>query len=127
MQGGDLDYGTVIATPDAMRVVGQLGRVLGPRGLMPNPKVGTVTQDVEAAVKAAKGGQVRFRADKAGIVHCAIGKADFDVKALQGKPGRAARRCGQVQAGVRQGSVPEADVGFVDDGPGRPVDHSTVR
>ncbi|MFW2405047.1 MAG: 50S ribosomal protein L1 [Gammaproteobacteria bacterium] len=83
MKGGDLDYGTVIATPDAMRVVGQLGRVLGPRGLMPNPKVGTVTQDVEAAVKAAKGGQVRFRADKAGIVHCAIGKVDFDVKALQ--------------------------------------------
>lgn len=83
MKGGDLDYGTVIATPDAMRVVGTLGRVLGPRGLMPNPKVGTVTQDVEAAVKAAKGGQVRFRADKAGIVHCSIGKVDFDVKALQ--------------------------------------------
>ena len=83
MKGGDLDYGTVIATPDAMRIVGQLGRVLGPRGLMPNPKVGTVTQDVEAAVKAAKGGQVRFRADKAGIVHCTIGKVDFDVSALQ--------------------------------------------
>jgi large subunit ribosomal protein L1 len=83
MKGGDLDYGTVIATPDAMRVVGQLGRVLGPRGLMPNPKVGTVTQDVEAAVKAAKGGQVRFRADKAGIVHCTIGKVDFDVNALK--------------------------------------------
>jgi large subunit ribosomal protein L1 len=83
MKGGDLDYGTVIATPDAMRIVGQLGRVLGPRGLMPNPKVGTVTQDVEAAVKAAKGGQVRFRADKAGIVHCTIGKVDFDVNALK--------------------------------------------
>jgi len=83
MKGGDLDYGTVIATPDAMRIVGQLGRVLGPRGLMPNPKVGTVTQDVEAAVKAAKGGQVRFRADKAGIVHCTIGKVDFEVNALK--------------------------------------------
>jgi large subunit ribosomal protein L1 len=83
MKGGDLDYGTVIATPDAMRIVGQLGRVLGPRGLMPNPKVGTVTQDVEAAVKAAKGGQVRFRADKAGIVHCTIGRVDFDVNALK--------------------------------------------
>ncbi len=83
MKGGDLDYGTVIATPDAMRIVGQLGRVLGPRGLMPNPKVGTVTQDVEAAVKAAKGGQVRFRADKGGIVHCTIGRVDFEIQALK--------------------------------------------
>lgn len=83
MKGGELDYDTVIATPDAMRVVGQLGRVLGPRGLMPNPKVGTVAQDVEAAVRNAKAGQVRFRADKAGIVHCQIGKADFEVKALR--------------------------------------------
>jgi len=82
MKGGELDFGTVIATPDAMRIVGQLGRVLGPRGLMPNPKVGTVTQDVESAVKNAKGGQVRFRADKAGIVHCSIGKVDFEVSAL---------------------------------------------
>jgi len=82
IKGGDLDFGTVIATPDAMRIVGQLGRVLGPRGLMPNPKVGTVTPDVEAAVKNAKGGQVRFRADKAGIVHCSIGKVDFEVSAL---------------------------------------------
>ncbi len=83
MKAGELDYDTVIATPDAMRVVGQLGRVLGPRGLMPNPKVGTVAQDVEAAVRNAKAGQVRFRADKAGIVHCPIGKADFEVKALR--------------------------------------------
>jgi len=83
MQKGDLDYGVVISAPDAMRIVGQLGRVLGPRGLMPNPKVGTVTADIEAAVKNAKGGQVRFRADKAGIVHCTIGKASFDVNALR--------------------------------------------
>ena len=82
MQKGDMDYGVVIAAPDAMRVVGQLGRVLGPRGLMPNPKVGTVTPDVAAAVKNAKGGQVRFRADKAGIIHCTIGKATFDASAL---------------------------------------------
>jgi large subunit ribosomal protein L1 len=82
MKGGELDFGTVIATPDAMRIVGQLGRVLGPRGLMPNPKIGTVTPDVETAVKNAKAGQVRFRADKAGIVHCSIGKADFEVSAL---------------------------------------------
>lgn len=83
MQKGDMDYGVVIAAPDAMRIVGQLGRVLGPRGLMPNPKVGTVTPDTATAVKNAKGGQVRFRADKAGIVHCTIGKSDFDVKALR--------------------------------------------
>jgi large subunit ribosomal protein L1 len=83
MKGGEIDYDTVIATPDAMRIVGQLGRVLGPRGLMPNPKVGTVATDVEAAVRNAKSGQVRYRTDKAGIVHCPIGKADFEVKALR--------------------------------------------
>jgi large subunit ribosomal protein L1 len=83
MKGGELNFDTVIATPDAMRVVGQLGRVLGPRGLMPNPKVGTVTADVEVAVRNAKSGQVRYRTDKAGIVHCPIGKVDFEVKALR--------------------------------------------
>lgn len=83
IKGGDLNFDTVIATPDSMRIVGQLGRVLGPRGLMPNPKVGTVTQDVETAVTNAKSGQVRFRTDKAGIVHCTIGKADFEINALR--------------------------------------------
>ncbi len=83
MKGGEIDYDTVIATPDAMRIVGQLGRVLGPRGLMPNPKVGTVTQDVETAVKNAKAGQVRYRADKGGVVHCPIGKAEFEISALR--------------------------------------------
>ena len=83
MKGGEIDFDTVIATPDAMRIVGQLGRVLGPRGLMPNPKVGTVTQDVETAVKNAKAGQVRYRADKGGVVHCPIGKADFEIEALR--------------------------------------------
>ena len=72
----------VIATPDAMRVVGQLGQILGPRGLMPNPKVGTVTADVETAVKNAKSGQVRYRTDKGGIIHCPIGKVDFEPAAL---------------------------------------------
>ncbi len=77
VKDGNLDFDVVIATPDAMRVVGQLGQILGPRGLMPNPKVGTVTPDVETAVKNAKAGQVRYRTDKAGIIHCTIGKADF--------------------------------------------------
>ena len=80
---GDLNFDVVIATPDAMRVVGQLGQILGPRGLMPNPKVGTVTADVESAVKNAKAGQVRYRTDKAGIIHCPIGRADFEVPALK--------------------------------------------
>lgn len=77
MKGGDLNFDVVIASPDAMRVVGQLGQVLGPRGLMPNPKVGTVTPDVATAVKNAKAGQIRYRNDKNGIIHSTIGKADF--------------------------------------------------
>jgi large subunit ribosomal protein L1 len=83
VQKGNMDFDVVIATPDAMPVVGKLGQILGPRGLMPNPKVGTVTPDVETAVKNAKAGQVQFRADKGGIIHCSIGKVDFDVKALR--------------------------------------------
>lgn len=83
VKGGDLNFDVVIATPDAMRVVGTLGQILGPRGLMPNPKVGTVTADVETAVRNAKAGQVRYRTDKAGIIHCPIGRADFDVPALK--------------------------------------------
>jgi len=83
MQGGDLDFNVVIASPDAMRVVGKLGQLLGPRGLMPNPKVGTVSQDVAGAVRNAKAGQVRYRADKGGTVHCAIGNVSFEVDALK--------------------------------------------
>ncbi len=83
VKGGMLDFDIAIATPDAMRIVGALGQVLGPRGLMPNPKVGTVTPDVTTAVKNAKAGQVQYRTDKAGIVHCTIGRASFDVAALQ--------------------------------------------
>jgi len=79
---GNMDFDVVIASPDAMRVVGQLGQVLGPRGLMPNPKVGTVSADVATAVKNAKGGQVRYRTDKAGIIQCTIGNLDFDSNAL---------------------------------------------
>ncbi len=83
IKGGDLDFDVVIASPDAMRIVGTLGQVLGPRGLMPNPKVGTVTPNVAEAVKNAKAGQVRYRTDKAGIIHCTIGNASFDVPALR--------------------------------------------
>jgi large subunit ribosomal protein L1 len=83
VQAGNLDFDVVIATPDAMRVVGKLGQILGPRGLMPNPKVGTVTADVATAVINAKSGQVRYRADKAGIVHCSIGNVKFEVTALR--------------------------------------------
>ena len=82
IKGGKMDFDVVIATPDAMRVVGGLGQILGPRGLMPNPKVGTVTQDVTAAVKNAKAGQVQYRTDKAGLVQCTIGRASFTVEAL---------------------------------------------
>ena len=80
---GELNFDVVIATPDSMRLVGQLGQVLGPRGLMPNPKVGTVTADVQTAVQNAKTGQVRYRTDKGGIIHCSIGKANFEIGALK--------------------------------------------
>ena len=126
MKAGELDYDTVIASPDAMRIVGQLGRVLGPRGLMPNPKVGTVTQDVEAAVKNAKGGQVRYRSDKAGIVHCPIGKADFEVKALR-------ENLVALLAEVHKGRPPAAKGQFLKRltvsstmGPGVGVDYSSI-
>lgn len=83
VKAGELNFDIVIAAPDAMRVVGTLGKILGPRGLMPNPKVGTVTPDVAEAVRKAKAGQVQFRADKAGIIHCPIGKVDFEVNSLK--------------------------------------------
>lgn len=84
IKGGMMDFDVVIASPDAMRVVGQLGQILGPRGLMPNPKTGTVTPDVETAVNNAKAGQVRYRTDKNGIIHGGIGKIDFDLDAIRG-------------------------------------------
>jgi large subunit ribosomal protein L1 len=83
IKGGQIDFDLAIATPEAMKIVGQLGQILGPRGLMPNPKVGTVTPNVAKAVENAKAGQVQFRTDKAGLVHCAIGKASFEPDALK--------------------------------------------
>jgi large subunit ribosomal protein L1 len=83
VKAGELNFDVVVASPDAMRVVGQLGQILGPRGLMPNPKVGTVTPDVAGAVRNAKAGQVRFRTDKGGVIHCTIGKASFDTQKLR--------------------------------------------
>lgn len=83
VKAGEMNFDVVVASPDAMRVVGQLGQILGPRGLMPNPKVGTVTPDVATAVKNAKSGQVRYRSDKGGVVHCTIGKADFELPKLK--------------------------------------------
>ncbi|MES1941523.1 50S ribosomal protein L1 [Salinisphaera sp. T5B8] len=83
VQAGEINFDMVVATPDAMPVVGRLGQILGPKGLMPNPKTGTVTTDVETAVKNAKAGQVQYRTDKAGIIHCAIGKVDFENTALK--------------------------------------------
>jgi len=83
VKAGNLNFDVVIATPDAMKIVGQLGQILGPRGLMPNPKVGTVTMDVVTAVKNAKAGQVQYRTDKGGIIHCTVGRASFDADKLQ--------------------------------------------
>ena len=83
VKAGELNFDVVVASPDAMRVVGQLGQILGPRGLMPNPKVGTVTPDVAGAVRNAKAGQVRFRTDKGGVIHCTIGKASFETQKLR--------------------------------------------
>ena len=83
VKAGNMDFDVVVAAPDTMRVVGQLGKILGPRGLMPNPKVGTVTPDVAGAVQKAKAGQIQYRTDRAGIIHCTIGKVDFDVSALR--------------------------------------------
>ena len=126
IKGGDLNFDVVIATPDAMRVVGQLGQILGPRGLMPNPKVGTVTADVETAVKNAKAGQVRYRTDKAGIIHCPIGRADFEVDALK-------ENLDALLADLKKGKPASAKGAYVMKltvsstmGPGVSVDRSTV-
>ena len=119
VQGGEINFDRCIATPDMMPLVGRLGKVLGPRGLMPNPKVGTVTMDVKAAVGASKGGAVEFRAEKAGIVQGSVGKASFGDDKLAENIQRF-RRCGQPgQAHRREGPLSPARGRVVDDGPGR--------
>jgi len=123
---GDLNFDVVIATPDAMRVVGKLGQVLGPRGLMPNPKVGTVTTDVETAVKNAKAGQVRYRTDKAGIVHTTIGKADFELDALQGNLSALVRDLVKLKPAASKGMYLKKISLSTTMGPGVLVDNSTV-
>jgi len=126
IKGGEMNFDVVIATPDAMRVVGQLGQILGPRGLMPNPKVGTVTADVETAVKNAKAGQVRYRTDKAGIIHCPIGRADFEVPALK-------ENLSALIADLKKSKPASAKGAYVKKltvsstmGPGVSVDHASV-
>ena len=106
---GFMDFDVVIATPDAMKVVGQLGQILGPRGLMPNPKVGTVSADVSTAVKNAKAGQVQYRTDKAGIIQCTIGRASFTPEQLKSQPGRPDRGVEQIEAGGDQGHLRQED------------------
>ncbi|MGI9353728.1 MAG: 50S ribosomal protein L1 [Rhizobiaceae bacterium] len=126
MKGGDINFDTIIASPDAMRVVGQLGKLLGPRGLMPNPKVGTVTPDIESAVKNAKSGQVRFRADKAGIVHCTIGKVNFEVGALKENLAALLADLEKAKPSSAKGQYLKRMTVSSTMGPGVTVDHSTL-
>src|ERR1700682_49618 len=103
VKAGEINFDRVIASPDAMRVVGQLGQILGPRGLMPNPKVGTVTPDVATAVKNAKAGQVQFRVDKGGIIHATIGRASFEPTALRSKLSALVDGLQKAEPGTRKG------------------------
>ncbi|WP_438765976.1 50S ribosomal protein L1 [Kushneria sp. TE3] len=121
---GNLDFDVVIAAPDAMRVVGQLGQILGPRGLMPNPKVGTVTPDVATAVKNAKAGQVRFRTDKNGIIHAGIGKVDFTPEALRGNLEALVNDLKKLKPSTSKGVYLKKISLSTTMGPGVTVDHS---
>ena len=126
VKGGEMNFDVVIATPDAMRVVGQLGQILGPRGLMPNPKVGTVTADVETAVNNAKAGQVRYRTDKAGIIHCPIGRADFEVPALRENLAALLADLFKAKPASAKGSYVKKLTVSSTMGPGVSVDHGSV-
>ncbi|MGB5488876.1 MAG: 50S ribosomal protein L1 [Lysobacterales bacterium] len=127
IKGGDLAFDVVIATPDAMRVVGKLGQVLGPRGLMPNPKVGTVATDVTEAVTNAKAGQVRFRTDKGGIIHSTIGKVDFEVEALHANLAALITDLIKLKPATAKGQYLKKVAVSTTMGPGLVVDHSAIR
>ena len=126
VKAGQMDFDVVIASPDAMRIVGQLGQILGPRGLMPNPKVGTVTPDVAGAVRNAKAGQGRYRTDKAGIVHCTIGKADFEVAKLRENLQALLADLNKAKPSSAKGIYLKKITVSSTMGPGLPVDHATL-
>ena len=123
---GQMDFDVVIASPDAMRVVGQLGQILGPRGLMPNPKVGTVTPDVATAVKNAKAGQVRFRTDKNGIIHTTLGKVDFDAASVQGNLEALVADLKKLKPSSSKGVYCKKITLSTTMGPGLTIDHSAL-
>ncbi len=126
IKGGDLNFDVVIASPDAMRLVGKLGQILGPRGLMPNPKVGTVTADVETAVRNAKAGQVRFRTDKAGIIHSTIGKADFETEALKANLSALLSELVKLKPASSKGQYLRKVALSTTMGPGLVIDHTQI-
>lgn len=126
MKAGNINYDVVIASPDAMRVVGQLGRLLGPRGLMPNPKVGTVAADVAEAVRNAKAGQVRYRTDKAGIIHCPLGKVSFEAVALRENLEALLRNLMKVKPSTSKGVYMRKVTVSTTMGPGLTVDHQAL-
>jgi large subunit ribosomal protein L1 len=126
VKAGQIDFDVVIASPDAMRVVGALGQILGPRGLMPNPKVGTVSPDVAGAVKNAKAGQVRYRCDKAGIVHCTIGKASFESAKLKDNLAALLADLQKVKPSTSKGVYVQRVTVSSTMGPGVAVDRSTL-
>ncbi|ASJ71766.1 50S ribosomal protein L1 [Granulosicoccus antarcticus] len=125
IKGGSMDFDVVIAAPDAMRVVGALGTILGPRGLMPNPKVGTVTPNVAEAVTNAKAGQVRYRADKGGIVHCTLGKATFEPQALEQNLGMLIADLIKAKPSAAKGIYVRKITVSTTMGPGLTIDHSS--
>lgn len=126
IKAGQLDFDVVIATPDAMRIVGQLGRILGPRGLMPNPKVGTVATDVAGAVQNAKAGQVRYRTDKMGIIHCTLGKVNFQSEHLRENLHALLADLQKLKPSTSKGIYVKKVTVSTTMGPGLPVDQSTI-
>jgi len=126
IKGGNLDFDVVIASPDAMRVVGQLGQILGPRGLMPNPKVGTVAADVGGAVRNAKAGQIRYRTDKSGIIHSTLGKVDFTPEALKGNLTALLSDLQRLKPSTSKGIYVRRVTVSTTMGPGVAVDQATI-